>query len=478
MEAEGPRAPIASRIGSKYTANLLLSGLECWSVVCVASLMSLTYRLWLPVQCRDLPQIPLIQLLVAADPKWDILSLGILSAGLAGLFISSGRIVIKSCVRIKGGSSVDSRAFLKQSKNRPWFESLSLLLIFGGGLSMVLLDQLRLQAWFYHLLLFSLALTLPSANSRLKWLQVLVISIYAYSALGKLDYQFLHTTGQDLLVAAGRPFGLDWQGANWSLRVTLASLFPLCELMLAAGLCFTRFRRLTGWACCLFHLTLLWLLGWQLGHSWGVLLWNLQFAVQAVFLFAMPVVHRDVSGFQTQQPEGPTSNSGPSLNCQSVSAKASGYLIRTCLTLAILLPITDRFGWWDHWPSWALYAPHGDRAKVWVAPHAVERLPISLRQVVEVSRKVQLQSDTTIGVEIPLAAWSLEALQVPVYPQARYQLGLVRYLSQIVDEQYAVRAEIQGVSKRLDGKRTIQSVHGTSQIQLAAERFWLNSQPR
>jgi len=399
--------------------------------------------------------------------------------GLAGFWLSSGCRVCRGGLRTALAHSEAEHATDSTGHHgRRWIESLSLMLILAGGVALVLMDQLRLQAWFYQLLLFCLVFLLPTPELRLKWLHMMVISIYAYSAIGKLDYQFLNTVGQDFLGAMVRSTGMDCQNWNGTIRVLLASGFPICELMLAAGLCFVRFRRLTGWAACLFHLTLLWLLGGQLGHSWGVLIWNLQFAVQALLLFALPTAQPGSLSFLLGTIGKHSMATDLTLPGQKVRWFAPNFLIQACLVLAIVLPATERFGWWDHWPSWALYAPHSSRVQVWVAPHSVERLPRALRQVIEQSTKDQPENQVNAGIDIPLATWSLQVLGVPVYPQARYQLGLTRHLSTIVHDQYAIRAELRSVAKRLDGSRTTQELYNADQIHSASARFWLNSQPR
>lgn len=469
--------------------QLLLIALECWSAACAICLLVATCALWIPSANREIPPIPLITACVALGPAWDVMALLSLTLGLFGLSSCSVWTLSLCLIRSKGeelpkyavaahATVLRTHLLALRPSNLYTVRRVSLWLILAGGMTLVLLDQLRLQAWFFQLLLFCLVFLLPTPELRLKWLQMMVISIYAYSAIGKLDYQFLNTVGQDFLQAMVQTFGMDCQNWNGTVRVLLASGFPICELMLVAGLCFVRFRRPTGWAACLFHLTLLWLLGGQLGHSWGVLIWNLQFAVQALLLFALPTARPGNLCFVFSTIGKQSLATDLTLAEQRVRWFAPNFLIQACLVLAIVLPATERLGWWDHWPSWALYAPHSSRVQVWVAPHVVESLPSALRQIIEQSTKDQPENQVNTGIEIPLATWSLQVLGVPVYPQARYQLGLSRHLSTIIHDQYAIRAELRSVAGRLEGGRTIQELFNADQIHSASAQFWLNSQPR
>ena len=42
---------------------------------------------------------------------------------------------------------------------------------------------------------------------------------------------------------------------------------------------------------------------------------------------------------------------------------------------ALVLPLSERSGYWDHWLSWALYSPHNSRAEIQIHQSAVDQLP-------------------------------------------------------------------------------------------------------
>src|SRR6056297_1343961 len=224
---------------------------------CLIALLLVSWRLWMPQ--HDFPQVPLFGFLRPV-PLWiDGMLVGLLVIGLGGTlrFGARGR-----------------------------WRTLSLLGVLVGLAGLVALDQHRLQAWAYQaMIIATLLLTVPPRVG-LPWLRVLAVSVYAYSAAGKLDYQFLHTVGQQFLGAAGDWLGIAIETWQPSTRVRAALVFPLVEMGLGLAALFPATRRPAGWGLVGMHATLLWLLGpWGLEHQPGVLVWNGFFVGQALLLF-------------------------------------------------------------------------------------------------------------------------------------------------------------------------------------------------
>ena len=122
----------------------------------------------------------------------------------------------------------------------------------------------------------------------------------------------------------------------------IVALIPIAELAIAAGLAWPRSRRVAGVFAIFMHLVLLMILGpLGLNHQAGVLIWNIQFLGQAVFLFqwipaaklATVVSHGNENAWYRTVG-----------NCS----------VASIAILVMVLPCTERFGLWDHWPSWAL----------------------------------------------------------------------------------------------------------------------------
>ncbi|MFG0261239.1 MAG: hypothetical protein ACF788_02490, partial [Novipirellula sp. JB048] len=244
-----------------------------------------------------------------------------------------------------------------------------------------LLDQHRLQPWAYQSAIYAVVFaTMPTQRAR-RWLIPLAASVYLYSGLGKLDYQFAHTVGQDFLAAIDLP----WLGnlADRFEHNTLAMIalsLPLSEAVIAIGLLFTRTRRIAGTLVIALHASLILMLGpWNLDHSDGVLLWNVLLILQAWFLFVRPRFeppHSAEPEGKAPEPEGkiPSSTTATAASPASPGQRFAMVLVM----IAILMPASERWGYWDHWTSWALYSPHTSRAMVELHRAALRRVPAEM----------------------------------------------------------------------------------------------------
>ncbi|MBX3422376.1 MAG: hypothetical protein KF752_12560 [Pirellulaceae bacterium] len=412
-------------------------------------LLAATFRLWVPGCQSSFPQVPLLGWAVSAGPIWDWVGLIVLVSCLLASAVFSDQLSIQS----------DTGHWSSRSIGAPVHRLLLWAIVCSASL-LVVLNQHRLQAWFFQLLLFSFVFLLSDEKRRLRWLQWLVVSLYAYSACGKLDYEFLHTTGQDFLRATVAPLGLDIEDWPQSRRLAVTALAPLSELAMAAGLLWRPTRKFCGFLAVGCHLFMVWLLGFQLHQSLGVCLWNLQFAAQSLALFALP----SIAGENSNSPK-------PSMHRPGIVLRE--YAIQTLLAASLVLPLSERLGWWDHWPSWALYSSHNSRLYIVVAPWAIDRLPRELQSLIQ-----QHHPTTVGGYTVPLAEWSVRTLGVPVYPQARFQLGVARALSDTVDAKFAISAQVCSAANRLNGQRDKTRWLLDDQLHAASRNFWLNSQPR
>ncbi|MEZ6044477.1 MAG: hypothetical protein R3C11_02625 [Planctomycetaceae bacterium] len=188
-------------------------------------------------------------------------------------------------------------------------------------LLLAILDQHRIQTWSYQFSLMGILLGcrqqgVPSnseqigysADRALKLLQILIASIYIYSALSKLDLHFISGGGFFLSEGLMQALGIDTTLWSDEKRKIVTSLLPLYELTVGITLLFKRFRRIALVGSILLHLALLLTLGpWGLHHSDGVLIWNLYFIVQnlVLFSFSLPAISMDA----TEAAIEPSSNS-------------------------------------------------------------------------------------------------------------------------------------------------------------------------
>ncbi|TWT81803.1 hypothetical protein CA13_32560 [Planctomycetes bacterium CA13] len=323
-----------------------------------------------------------------------------------------------------------------------WCVALSLCLSF-------LLNQHRLQPWAYQSAIYATVFATMDRLSARRWLIPMAASLYLYSGLGKLDYQFAHTVGQDFLSAIALPrigSPVDW--FEHHTLAWLAFVLPACEAVIAVGLLIPKTRRFAGGLVILMHLTLLAILGpWNLGHSLGVLLWNTLLSIQAWFLFV-------VAPDEAQEAKTPNSK--------------LTWIPISLLVVAIVMPTTERFGIWDHWPSWALYSPHNSRVDVEIHRSSSERLPDDI--AIHLSDR-----DGDGWNRFDMAGWSLAKLRVPIYPQSRFQLAVASQLASENGLGRSIRVIVRGVSNRRTGQRTEQPLLGSREIDVALDGYWLAS---
>ncbi|MCA9127126.1 MAG: hypothetical protein KDB22_08570 [Planctomycetales bacterium] len=423
-----------------------LAGLlrRCLAVFALA-LIAVTYKLWFVSTTAEYPQIPWFEFL--ADGSFTLAESRRIDWLLTCLLLAS---LILATVTQRLRRTIDCIAMVT-------------------AILLVSLDQQRLQPWMYQLMIALLVFTLAEDYWIVRFLRWLVISIYGYSALGKLDTQFIHTVGREFLDALLGIVGLSSQGWHaWAVFAAVL-LFPVCELALAICLAWQTTRRAAALAACVFHTVLIVLFSPAvLGHSWGVLVWNAQFLVQAIVLFFLPVHSNDVP-----KPD-------QSRTLQFKSTALGNYLTVGILGCVMILPLSERWAIWDHWPSWALYAPHTSRTEIQVARTVVDRLPSSLRQwsAEPPSEQAGELNSADLWANVPIDRWCLEQSGTPMYPQSRVGIGVARWLAAYVDSEFEIRVQVRGPAGRFTGQREIRYFQGRAEIDSASDLYWCNTTPR
>ena len=401
------------------------------------ALLAATYKLWKPQTV--FPQIPVTEWLCHA-PRWiDWLPLAGLMAGLCMLVFA---------------------------RNELWSYFGCYMGLASLGVS-ICLDQHRFQPWAYQLGLFLFIwIACPNRlhHALFRWL---MISIYLYSALGKLDYEFLNSVGRHMLGAIVKLLGQNLEAIPSGLQSILIAMFSLTELAIAIGLLWPKSRYVAGWFAIALHLSLILILGpLGLNHRPSVLVWNVQFAVLAYLLFIRSITHPEASSAADSTEQRHLIDRLPNWVQWSSSM---------LIAIPIVMPVTERFGLWDHWPSWALYAPHSSRVRVEVSGPNISRLPADLLKWSNVPHSSE--EDSLEWVNLAMDRWSLESLDTPIYPQARFQLGVARELADIVDSESSIRVIVLGCANRFTGERTSEVLLNNEQFDEAASKFWLNTRP-
>ncbi len=419
--------------GDATRAELAASLLSRTLAAGALALIAATWPLWTPQ--TTFPQIPLFGTFrgVKAWLNWAVLVFAVVS--LVTALIAGNRW------RIGRGS----------------------LLAFAGAVAvLVLADQHRLQPWAYQLALLALVLAVLPASEAIAWSRLLVVSIYFYSALSKLDWTFIESGGGQIVEGLSQCLKLNVGRSALPERI-LAGALAGGELLVAAGLCWRKTRRVALIASLAMHALLLAALGpWGVRQKPAVLLWNFYFIVQNILLFGM-----------AGDPSQATTSDRPLDSSLASSAGRSGRLVvRGLVVLAAVFPLSEPFGICDVWPAWAVYATGPERLRVYIDPTDIGRVAAAVGPYVDVPRYI----DGRCLVRID--RWSLDATQAPLYPQNRFRLGIALAIAQAAGLQKSIHVEIEGPANRWNGKRSSRTLTGSAEVAAELNRDWFNGFPR
>lgn len=407
------------------------------------ALIAATWKLWTP---QDVfPQVPLIR--AACDwPGWfDWVCLGVL---------------------------VTSSLTLLVVGQRDWWSRGSCILMAVSLAGFFVLDQHRLQPWAWQFFLLAVLMSLADDITARRGWRWLVIGIYFWSAVSKIDYTFCHDQGPALLGGLKQAMGLRGMPNRWTetLDVVGSLGIALGELSVALLLAWPRARWLGLWTATIMHLALLAALGpFGLNHSLGVLLWNVFFIVQDWLLFREATAShpplgesvfaqiaqwmRDLVTWPTSQPNR---------------------LALGVIGAAMVWPILEPFGYCDHWLAWAMYSAKAES---------------SLVSLVDSRRNYKLDAivgrymvdESLFGSELDMGEWSLGDLRVPVYPQARFQVGVALALCSRLDMNGGPVTFRLSVASRWtsEGHRVTDTIYlDAEEMAAKSESFKWNSRPR
>lgn len=397
----------------------------------VLALVVVTWKLWTPQEV--FPRVPLFRW--APPDWWDWASLALILAGGVGLLIRPPRYV------------------------RP----LAATLAFGLAIAFVC-DQHRLQPWAWQF--FILALLIALADDALLWngWQWLTISIYFYSALSKFDADFTETMGYLFLRALSgfRPTAGSWSDSHLEAVARysyLSLLFPAFEMLVVFLLTRPSWRRYGLIAAIFMHITLIWLLGFGLRHSWGVLLWNVFFICQAVILFGPNVIEHALRG-------------------TSSSCRMTNRIAHSLLAFFLALPALVPWGLCDLWPGWAVYVRPFEQAYITVSNAALREAPHTRSHPYwRLYRPGQSFLADQLPIPILISDLSLESVSAPPYPNVRCSLAVALDVAENL-EQSDIEVAIARRSRwDPSGLSVATKLTTEKQIHDYSKRFWFNAYP-
>jgi hypothetical protein len=261
-----------------------------------------------------------------------------------------------------------------------------------GIAAMAAQDRHRLQPWAYQFALLSAAWAVsPGAAPRLA--RLFTVALYLHSGLSKLDVAFAAGTGRQFLGVLAP--SMDAEGPA---GIALILAMPLAELLTGLALAVPAARPL-GLAMALTqHVVLLRIVGpWGLGHSVGVVGWNVFFLAQDVLLFrGRPAAEQERSSWSQRA-------------------------IATAFAVLLLLPFGERFGVWDPWPSFALYSSHDARVILLIGRD--DPVPP------EVAESVSPAAGDSPWRRVDLNDWSFRSRRSPLYPSVPAWLAVAADLA-------------------------------------------------
>ena len=415
-----------------------MHGLTRWLAIGLLALVTSTWKLWTPQAV--FPQVPLIR--AACDwPGWlDWGCLAVLVASaLTMLFVARrGWLGRGSCL----GLAVSLSGFF-------------------------VLDQHRLQPWAWQFLLLAVLLSLADDDTARRGWRWLVIGIYFWSAVSKLDYTFCHEQGPALLEGLRRAMGLRGLPNPWTEALDIVGSLgiALSELGVAVLLAWPRARWLGLWAATTMHVALLAALGpLGLNHSLGVLLWNAFFLVQNWLLFRATAGERPVVGetFPAQMRQWWR-------DLATWPASRTNRLALGTILAAMTWPVLEPLGYCDHWLAWAVYSARAETVHI-IAIDTEKTChsnwePIRLNGV-----------DLEAGKTLDISGRSLRVLGVPICPHERFQIGVTSALLQAERIHYAV-VTVNYVPQRVTGKVSVRRFLREELLE-ELDRHTINAHPR
>ena len=366
--------------GLRQTRNMLL--LQTLSEIL---LVFATWQLW--SNSGDFPAIPLLAVFTNVPSFVDRI--------ITVLFLLSCVVTVISC---RGNTSRVGEKPASGGRLRIWIGLATLL----GGL-LCLLNQHRLQPWHWLFLLLNFQfLTLKLENQKLSR-RLTLASIYIFAGISRFGPGVDAGISREVLTLLLDTAGLSTLTRNHSVIFVASAGMTSAEVMTGILLLIPQFRKV-GIAMSLgIHTLLLLALGpWGLGHNNAVLIWNV------FFLLAIPVAFVDFCGKSEQ--------------CHSLFEAGQGRKNRFAVRMnvaVIAFPLSGLFGFADNWPSWQLYSPRPDVLRLYVTEATVRQLPENLQQYVGAPQPLQ------IWCPVRLDRWSLDATGAPMYPEDRFQLGVV-----------------------------------------------------
>jgi hypothetical protein len=365
------------------TRALALKMAVCFG--CIAGLL-LSSKLWLT--SRSYPLVPVFEKLPVIRGPIDYLLLATLALLLALIAFSSRSIKF-------------------------------ILAFLVLAVYLCLVDQSRLQPWFYQycVLLAACAVYRENKTKLLNTASLLIATVYFWSGVQKIGVGFVDRVFPTVI----NPYLNTLFGRPTTLPRPLIAALPLLEVLIGIGLLIRRFRNIAVVLAVFMHLAILLVLI-PLKLNSVIWPWNVAMVVVVAALFWR---RHDVS-----------------LSDLLVPREARFQLI--VLILFGALPLLSFFNLWDSYLSASLYSGDFPVAVIRFNDRVKERLPPGVQDYVENGN-----GEWSIN---PMR-WSLRELNAPAYPEPRVFKRIGKSVCAVAEDPSDVRLTIYSKPYRLTGER-------------------------
>lgn len=284
---------------------------------------------------------------------------------------------------------------------------------------MVLFDQSRLQPWLYQYLMMLAAVAMYDGlawhdgerHPALNACRLMVVCIYIWSGLQKANADFM-MRGFPSLIA---PFTRSLPHSIAAIMDSAGYVVPFIEIGIGIALLTRRFRRYAIFAAAGMHVFTLLAIGpFGLDFDSVVWPWNIAMIVFVAILF-WP---------------------WPNLTAREIVWPRGVRFQRLVLLLFGIVPALSFFDAWDEYLSFALYADSRHVPILQASSALTARLPRGILKYVYVSDKPGRPN------LINVLEWSLDELNVPVYPEPRIYKNTARYICTYAKEPSEVKLTI------------------------------------
>lgn len=284
-----------------------------------------------------------------------------------------------------------------------YFNTVLIIIIVILTLTLVFQDINRLQPWVY--LYFSLYLLILISEISKKidfsYFQLPIISIYFWSGVHKFNDTFISITFQSILVDF---FKIPSQYINSSV-LNSGCLIPIIEIIIGLCLFFPKTRKIGFILSIMTHIFILAFLS-PLGINYNpaVYPWNVAMILIVGILF-----------YQKNNVIFSINKQLLKLDCIKIPV----------LIIFVFLPILNRFGFYDDYPSFSLYSNKNKRFFIAVSEKYKSRLKGNFEDCL-----LELSPNTEGGIIIDANKWSMRELNIPIYPELRVFKQLSHYFCQ------------------------------------------------